>query len=349
MSEEDLIDMVCDSVSRIYFSSSDANEQYTISYSKAEIPGINLKLQGDAYFWVKDSGDNDFYTKAKFFNINEDGDIATVDTGYILQAPVAIPSDTVKILIFKDGNIYTQAVTSDEWVNVIQITVAKFANQEGLEDLGDGYYAATPESGIASTGNPGGEGFENVIVRLYNSIENDEFTNNIVKAMGSSAILDFTNNNKPINCYFVNQMINGLTEVPIESIGKFLENVTENIGKAGLPESQSAICYMAAAIGLAAYNYWIEEVKQPVLELQQSIGQNNWYNYNYFDSNENSNRASIPYWVAAAIRGADLGSSYDNNIRQNLNPKAMQMVGALMGGLTVGVGMVMFKYVPNAK
>ncbi len=364
ISFDELNEITSNYVKPLYFPDNDISSRYSVSFNNEQEFKLDIEVEGEAYFVVKRPDESNVYARAKQFKIISGRLLVTSDNEYILQSTdlinplenIIIPLDITEVMILKSGKLYTKPIVAPgTWDYLVQTAVARFANPAGLEDLGNGYYAETATSGPAIVGVPEGDenGFAEVTIKLNNPKSRNPVIDNILKSMGSNAVIQF-NNSSSCNCYsesqhyYINMMINGLTEVPIESLSNLFAKINDQLDKSGLTETERTPLYMALSVAEATYEYWINSVKLDILREANSLSiNNNWYNYGYFESLESTNRASIPYWVAAAIIGALAGSTYNTQLIEPLNPMTMQMTGMLMGGLTTGAGMVIFKYVPN--
>ena len=238
---DELNEITCSYVKPRYFPSNDISSRYAISFENDEEFSLDIEVEGGAYFPVKRSDETTVYTIAKKFKIGSNRYLVTSDNEYILQSTdlinplenIRIPLDINGLMVLKSGKFYTKPiVTPETWEYLSQTAVALFANPAGLEDLGNGYYAETATSGPAIVGVPEGDenGFAEVTIKLNNPKSCNPVIDNILKSMGSNAVIQFNNSNS-CNCYsesqhyYINMMINGLTEVPIESLSNLFAKI----------------------------------------------------------------------------------------------------------------------------
>ena len=70
--------------------------------------------------------------------------------GFTVVGPGTVPSDAVNIEINQDGELIVSISGQVAPTNVGQIQLANFANEAGLEAIGDNLFKETPASGAAS-------------------------------------------------------------------------------------------------------------------------------------------------------------------------------------------------------
>ena len=123
---------------------------------------LDLAIEGRGYFQVLHPNGETVYTRSGSFQINQDGQLVTVD-GYLVQPQIDIPENATEVNINKNGQV---AVTVDGAVDptiVGDLQLAVFANDAGLEALGDNLYRQTNASGQANIDIPGTQGYGAVL------------------------------------------------------------------------------------------------------------------------------------------------------------------------------------------
>ena len=118
----------------------------------------DLAIQGMGYFKVTLPSGDTAYTRAGSFQLSPTGEIVTLD-GYQVQPGITIPADAVSVSINNSGEVLVKTQGQVTPQNVGQITLASFANERGLEAVGDNLHLETPASGTAVDGVPGLAGF----------------------------------------------------------------------------------------------------------------------------------------------------------------------------------------------
>ena len=112
----------------------------------------DMAIDGQGFFQVKAPNGDLTYTRAGMFQTDKDG-LLVNQQGYPLQPPVTIPLDAGDVQIKPNGDIVN---TVNGKLNVIgQIELVNFSNPDGLQQISNSLYLATPESGQAQKGVPG--------------------------------------------------------------------------------------------------------------------------------------------------------------------------------------------------
>ncbi len=119
---------------------------------------LDMAINGKGYYAVElPSGDTGF-TRAGAFGRSPDGDLVTAN-GYIVQPGITIPTNAIGISVNAQGQVSAtiQGQTAPQVVGQLQL--ATFANEAGLQAIGDSLFLETTASGLATLGNPGAAGF----------------------------------------------------------------------------------------------------------------------------------------------------------------------------------------------
>ncbi|MCJ2036259.1 flagellar basal-body rod protein FlgG [Methylobacterium sp. J-068] len=119
---------------------------------------LDLAVNGRGYFQITSPSGEINYTRAGAFNRSSTGQIVTLE-GYALDPAILIPTGAVDVTINQSGQVFAKIDGQVAQQNLGQITIANFANDSGLEPLGNGLYRETPASGAAVTGVPGDPSF----------------------------------------------------------------------------------------------------------------------------------------------------------------------------------------------
>jgi hypothetical protein len=128
--------------------------------------------------------------------------------------------------------------------------------------------------------------------------------------------------------------INSLT---VDSLGERISDIEDNITKAGLSINQQTPYFLATVMGTESNSYWIGEI---------ASGASPWQTP-YFDNALAGAIINVPWWVAATMEGALIGS--------RLTPKGMitptdeiistDIISSLVAALVITAGKVIFKWV----
>ncbi len=137
--------------------------------------------------------------------------------------------------------------------------------------------------------------------------------------------------------YFIRALLNGLFEVPVDSIQTFLMDVNDQINRSGMSTAEEVPLFMATAVAAFNYDYWVSAIASP----------GNWSPY--FNADAAINYANIPHWVYAAIFGT-LASANHARTYGLIDPPpviGVDMVSAIAGSLAMGAGKVIEKFLPR--
>lgn len=127
---------------------------------------FQIDINGGAYLQVL-QGALTIYTLGRLFHVDNTGVIVTAEN-YPLTPQVNIPLPYDEPINITDTGAIT-ALVGGTWQPEGQIMAARFLNPSGLIDLGNGYYAASPASGVAQVGVPGSGGpFTNIKIFYLN-------------------------------------------------------------------------------------------------------------------------------------------------------------------------------------
>lgn len=127
------------------------------SLTSTENP-LDLAVSGEGYFQIQLPNGQTAYTRAGAFQIDNQGNIVTAD-GYQLTPNIQVPQNAISISVNSSGQVLATVDGVVEPQNVGQLSLATFANESGLEAIGDNLFLLSPSSGAAIAGNPGAAGF----------------------------------------------------------------------------------------------------------------------------------------------------------------------------------------------
>ncbi|MGF1631438.1 MAG: flagellar basal-body rod protein FlgG [Kiloniellaceae bacterium] len=123
---------------------------------------LDLAVNGRGLLMVELPNGETAYTRAGSLQLSPDGDIVTAD-GYIVQPGITVPADAVAISINDNGEVYVDLDGQIAPVRVGQLELANFANEAGLDAIGNNLLLETAASGQASVATPGSAGFGLII------------------------------------------------------------------------------------------------------------------------------------------------------------------------------------------
>jgi flagellar basal-body rod protein FlgG len=119
---------------------------------------FDLAIQGRGWFQVTLPDGTTAFTRAGSLQIGPTGQIVTPQ-GYTVVPGITIPNDAQNVTINNSGEVLAQLPGQTTTSNVGQLQLASFANEAGLQALGDNMFKDTAASGNAITGVPGSTGF----------------------------------------------------------------------------------------------------------------------------------------------------------------------------------------------
>jgi flagellar basal-body rod protein FlgG len=119
---------------------------------------FDLAIRGNGYFPVTLPNGDVAYTRAGSFGLSPEGVIVTAE-GFPVAGGITVPPAARDVTINAAGEVLVKLDGQVQPQNVGRIQIATFANQGGLEAIGDNMLLATPASGQAQLGVPGGPGY----------------------------------------------------------------------------------------------------------------------------------------------------------------------------------------------
>lgn len=123
---------------------------------------LDLAVSGDGYFQIELPSGETAYSRAGSFQLSAEGEMVTSD-GYRLTPSIVIPEDATDIAINSSGEVLVLLDGQVDPQNVGQIQLARFANEAGLEAVGNNFFKETPASGTATESTPGSAGYGTIL------------------------------------------------------------------------------------------------------------------------------------------------------------------------------------------
>jgi len=123
---------------------------------------LDLAINGNGFFQIQLPTGETAYTRDGSFALNPQGQIVT-SNGYLLNPGITINSNAQDITVSATGQVQVKIAGTTTPSVVGQINFAGFANDAGLEAIGDNLYLETPSSGTATSGIPGVNGLGRII------------------------------------------------------------------------------------------------------------------------------------------------------------------------------------------
>jgi flagellar basal-body rod protein FlgG len=119
---------------------------------------FDLAINGRGWFQVNAPNGDIVYTRAGAFNKDANGQLVTLD-GYTLNPPIIVPANTVDVSINESGEVFAKIDGQAQPQNLGQLALANFANDAGLEPIGNNLFRETLASGAPTVGMPSDPGF----------------------------------------------------------------------------------------------------------------------------------------------------------------------------------------------
>ena len=123
---------------------------------------LDIAIQGDGFFEVQRPDGTTAYTRDGSFKLNASGQVVTSDGLPVLSGFQAVPTGTTSISIADTGEVTVEGASGSQ---TYRISLTRFANPAGLKSLGGNLYEETNASGTPEQGNPGEQGFGQVLQR----------------------------------------------------------------------------------------------------------------------------------------------------------------------------------------
>jgi len=123
---------------------------------------FDLAIRGNGYFQVQLPSGETAYTRDGTFGLSPEGQVVTAE-GFPVLPGITIPAAAVDVTINAAGEVLAKLDGQIAPQNVGQIQTAIFANEAGLEAVGDNLLLATPASGQAVLAAPGQPGHGQVL------------------------------------------------------------------------------------------------------------------------------------------------------------------------------------------
>lgn len=131
------------------------NEQGALQMTGNE---FDVAIKGLGYFQIQLPSGETGYTRDGSFQLDQNGQMVTSE-GYAVQPGITIPDDAVDVTVNASGEVLVKLQNQTALANVGQIQLATFANDAGLEAIGNNLLLETEASGSAIVNNPGEPGY----------------------------------------------------------------------------------------------------------------------------------------------------------------------------------------------
>lgn len=119
---------------------------------------LDIGIENRGYFKIELADGTSAYTRAGSFHLSPNGVIVTSE-GAPLQPQITVPIETVEIAINATGEVMAKLASNPTPQKLGQLELTNFANDAGLQALGDNLFQETAASGSPVSGSPGSPGF----------------------------------------------------------------------------------------------------------------------------------------------------------------------------------------------
>ena len=123
---------------------------------------LDLAINGRGFLMVELPNGDTAYTRAGSLQLSANGDIVTAD-GYVVQPGITVPEDAQAITINESGEVFADLAGQVAPQRVGQLELANFANEAGLDAIGNNLLLETAASGQASVATPGSAGYGTIL------------------------------------------------------------------------------------------------------------------------------------------------------------------------------------------
>ena len=131
--------------------------QYTTGNFRTTGGRFDMAIEGDGFFRVTMPDGTQAYTRDGSFAVDQNGAMVTA-SGYALDPQITIPQDATSVTIAQDGTISVTQPGQSQPQQVGQVTLVKFINPTGLNQIGRNLVTTTLASGEPIEGTPGLDG-----------------------------------------------------------------------------------------------------------------------------------------------------------------------------------------------
>ncbi|QIZ77247.1 flagellar basal-body rod protein FlgG [Ferrimonas lipolytica] len=168
---------------------------------------LDMMVDGAGFFQIQLPDGNIGYTRNGQFALDEEGQLVTPGSGYLLDPGIAVPDNAQSITVSTDGEVSVRLNGETENQVVGQIEIANFINPTGLEPIGQNLYLQTGASGDAVIGTPGLDGMGSILQGALES-SNVNVTEELVNMIESQRVYEM--NSKVIST--VDEMLSNLNQ-----------------------------------------------------------------------------------------------------------------------------------------
>ena len=123
---------------------------------------LDVALDGVGFFQIQQPDGTVAYTRDGNFGMSSSGEFVN-SSGLVLEPGITVPEDAGSVFIGADGTVSVILAGEIEPQELGQLELAKFVNPGGLKNIGGNLFEATTAAGDPILGNPGSDGFGQVL------------------------------------------------------------------------------------------------------------------------------------------------------------------------------------------
>jgi len=128
----------------------------------------DMAINGRGYFQILMPSGETAYTRAGNFSLNEQGQLVTTD-GFTVQPTITIPAAATSVTVSQTGLVQYTLDGQAAPTTAGQMQIASFANEGGLEAIGNNLFLESGSSGTPSIASPGDTGYGTVMQKYIES------------------------------------------------------------------------------------------------------------------------------------------------------------------------------------
>jgi flagellar basal-body rod protein FlgG len=172
-----------------------AATQRIFSQGSLQNTGVDsdLAIVGEGFFGVIRYDGSFAYTRDGSLKVDSQGRLVT-NSGLRIRPEIVVPdpetTDIHTLSVSQDGRVTVKLAGSDEPTQIGQIDLYRFANQGGLEALGNNLYRVTTASGPAIPGSPGYDGM-GTLEHKFLEMSNVSVVNEMVQMIVAQRAYEF--------------------------------------------------------------------------------------------------------------------------------------------------------------
>ncbi|MHD0644058.1 flagellar basal-body rod protein FlgG [Pseudomonas aeruginosa] len=117
----------------------------------------DLAIMGNGYLQVLMPDGTMAYTRDGSLQIDKNGQLVTAG-GYTIEPAIVVPDNALSMSVAKDGTVSVTQPGTTESVQIGQIQLATFVNEQGLQSVGENLFVETDSSGPRVENLPGVNG-----------------------------------------------------------------------------------------------------------------------------------------------------------------------------------------------